>query len=161
MLFPLVTVASLRVSLTKDSKRTFTVLTQDMRTHESIEQGVQVEYDHAMGRPNPKDEEVLMGLIEISRQQGHATRELKFELDTLISLLQWHSWKWYKKRVETALRRWSVIKFTFEKGRYDETAGWLPHTLSVLSRLELDKSPYVVEWSELCRGESAWFQCAV
>jgi len=148
VLFPLVAVASLRPSLTKEAHQRFNVLTQTPQTKEWFEQRVEVGHDAELGYPNPMDEVVLMGLIEISRLQQHASGPITTTQDQILEVLRWRRWAWYHKRLDKALQRWSKVTLKFETAKFDLAGRGIPGTIPILASAETKGETYVFEWSE-------------
>ena len=148
ILFALMTVSTLRVSLNKQTRQQFKVYTLDPRDRQRVEQKVEIEFAESHGLPNPTDEIILLGLVELTRFGQHGRQTLQFPLSALIDVLQWHQWSAYKNRMETSLNRWAQIKLTFQKGCWEETKEqWNPYTIGIFNKVEFQDKEVLVEWS--------------
>ncbi|HMO19188.1 MAG TPA: replication initiator protein A [Oligoflexia bacterium] len=67
------------------------------------------------GLPRALDEEVILGLIQISNRQGFKDKKVHFSSYELIKLLGWSDSTKSYKRIEEALNRWISITLFYDK----------------------------------------------
>ena len=58
------------------------------------------------GLPTARDDEVILGLLQLSRLQGFADRRVAFTRYQLIRLLGWRDESKSYERIEKSLNRW-------------------------------------------------------
>jgi hypothetical protein len=67
------------------------------------------------GLPRALDEEVILGLIQLSNRQGFSDKKVYFSSYELIKLLGWNDSSKSYKRIEEALNRWISITLFYDK----------------------------------------------
>lgn len=90
------------------------------------------------GLPTARDDEVILGLIQLSRMQGFADRKVPFTRYQLIQLLGWrHEGKSYQ-RIETSLNRWLGVTLYYKNAWRDrKNACWVDEKFHILDNVTL------------------------
>ncbi|MFO1459291.1 MAG: replication initiator protein A [Verrucomicrobiota bacterium] len=90
------------------------------------------------GLPTARDDEVILGLIQLSRMQGFADRKVAFTRYQLIQLLGWrHEGKSYQ-RIETSLNRWLGVTLYYKNAWRDrKNACWVDEKFHILDNVTL------------------------
>src|SRR5262245_31285881 len=68
----------------------------------------------AFGLPTERDDEVLLGLIQLTRQRGFAERKVSFTRHELLRLLGWRGTTRNYARVEESLNRWTGVTLYYD-----------------------------------------------
>ena len=84
--------------------------TWDKGRNEWITRQLTVTGSNAHGLPTEKDDEVLLGLIQLTRLRGFADRKVFFTRHELIRVLGWRDDSKSYARVEASLNRWTDRK---------------------------------------------------
>ena len=93
--------------------------------------------DH-YGLPTALDDEVILGLIQLTRQNGFSSRHVFFSRYELIRLLGWRNEGKSYSRLETSLRRWLGVTFYYENAWWDKKAGtWVNESFHLLERVSI------------------------
>ena len=93
--------------------------------------------DH-YGLPTTLDDEVILGLIQLTRQNDFGDRRVFFSRYELIRLLGWRNEGKSYSRLETSLRRWLGVTFYYENAWWDKKAGaWVNESFHLLERVSI------------------------
>ena len=93
--------------------------------------------DH-YGLPTALDDEVILGLIQLTGQNDFSSRHVFFSRYELIRLLGWRNEGKSYSRLETSLRRWLGVTFYYENAWWDKKAGaWVNESFHLLERVSL------------------------
>ncbi len=110
--------------------------------------------DH-YGLPTAKDEDVLLGCLQLSSLMGFRTREVHFSRYELLKLLRWRDQGNYYSRLATSLRRWKGVTIYSNRAFYDHgRKSWVNRDFGILDNL------YIYEREESERAPapaSSWF----
>ncbi len=71
------------------------------------------------GLPTALDDEVILGLLQLSRQEDFADRRVRFTRRSLIRLLGWRDEGKSYQRLETSLKRWLGVTLYYERAWWD------------------------------------------
>jgi hypothetical protein len=94
-----------------------------------------------LGLPTSTDDEVLLGLIQLSKLQGFESRKVYFTRYQLLRLLGWAVNGQNYDRIKTALKRWSGVTLLYDGAWRDQSAGrWGDGAFHVLDNFDLDPS---------------------
>src|SRR5580658_9977937 len=97
----------------------------------------------AYGLPTALDDEVLLGLIQLTRQRAFADRKVPFTRHELLRLLDWSDDSKNYRRLEESLNRWTGVTL------YYQNAWW-----NRLRKCWVDEKFHVLDNVWLChRGE--------
>ncbi|MFO0887989.1 MAG: replication initiator protein A [Isosphaeraceae bacterium] len=91
------------------------------------------------GLPTPLDDEVLVGLIQLTKRRSNFTdARVHFSRYELIELLGWPQSGQSYRRIEEALHRWVGVVLMYEKAWWDNTAkSWVDEQFHVLDNVTL------------------------
>ena len=94
---------------------------------------------HKHGLPTPLDDEVLVGLIQITKRRSNFTDpRVHFSRYELIELLGWPQSGQSYRRIEEALHRWVGVVLMYEKAWWDNAAkSWVDEQFHVLDNVTL------------------------
>ncbi len=94
---------------------------------------------HKHGLPTSLDDEVLVGLIQLTKRRSNFTdARVHFSRYELIELLGWPQSGQSYRRIEEALHRWVGVVLMYEKAWWDNTAkSWVDEQFHVLDNVTL------------------------
>lgn len=93
--------------------------------------------DH-YGLPRALDEEVILGLIQLSNRQGFKDKKVYFSSYELIKLLGWNDSSKSYKRIEEALNRWISITLFYDKAWWSKSEQcWVNEKFHILESLTI------------------------
>lgn len=110
----------------------------DERRGETITRQLTITGSDAYGLPTALDDEVLLGLIQLSRLGQFADRTVRFTRYQLIQLLGWrHESKSYE-RIEASLNRWTGVTLYYQRAWWNKAKGcWVDEKFHVLDNVRL------------------------
>lgn len=92
----------------------------------------------AHGLPTALDDEVLLGLIQLSKLQHFAQREVHFTRYQLIQVLGWRAESKSYERIEESLNRWTGVTLYYKNAwRSKADQCWVDETFHVLDNVTL------------------------
>ena len=110
----------------------------DKSSGEWITRQLLVTGSDAYGLPTELDDEVLLGLIQLSRRRGFADRKVPFTRHELIRLLDWRDESKSYQRIEASLNRWTGVTLYYNKAWWNKTRGcWVDEKFHVLDNVWL------------------------
>lgn len=93
--------------------------------------------DH-FGLPTALDDEVVLGLIQLTRQNDFRDKRVFFSRYELIRLLGWRNEGKSYTRLETSLKRWLGVTFYYENAWWDKrTDSWVNESFHLLERVSI------------------------
>ena len=94
---------------------------------------------HKHGLPTSLDDEVLVGLIQLTKRRSNFTdAKVPFSRYELIELLGWPQSGQSYRRIEEALHRWVGVVLMYENAWWDNTAkSWVDEKFHVLDNVTL------------------------
>ncbi len=88
------------------------------------------------GLPTALDDEVLLGLMQLSCDRGFVDRKVHFSRYELIKLLGWRDESKSYKRVEESLNRWTGVTLQYQKAWWSkEEQCWVNETFHVIDQV--------------------------
>jgi Replication initiator protein A len=118
----------------------------DERRGQTIARKLTITGSDAFGLPTALDDEVLLGLIQISKLRGFADRKVPFTRYQLIETLGWRNETKSYRRVEESLNRWTGVTLYFQNAWWNKTR-----------RCWVDEKFHVLDNVWLChRSDSIW-----
>jgi len=88
------------------------------------------------GLPTALDDEVLLGLMQLSCDQGFTDRKVHFSRYELIKLLGWRDESKSYKRIEDSLNRWTGVTLQYRKAWWSkEEQCWVNETFHVIDQV--------------------------
>lgn len=130
---------------------------RDQSTGEVVVRKVTITAPPKYGLPTVKDEEVLLGLLAITKQKnnfGECT--VHFSRRELISLLGWNDQGYSYQRLIESLERWASVFFKYENGWWDNLRKeWVDISFHVVNSVRVNKptknpgsGKVVIEWGK-------------
>lgn len=110
----------------------------DKGRNEYITRQLTVTGSDAYGLPTEKDDEVLLGLIQLTRAHGFMERKVAFTRHELIRLLGWRDDSKSYARVEASLNRWTGVTLYYNKAWWNkERRCWMDEKFHILDNVWL------------------------
>ncbi len=110
----------------------------DKGRNEYITRQLTVTGSDAYGLPTEKDDEVLLGLIQLTRARGFMERKVAFTRHELIRLLGWRDDSKSYARVEASLNRWTGVTLYYNKAWWNkERKCWMDEKFHILDNVWL------------------------
>lgn len=110
----------------------------DKSRGEHVTRQLTVTGSDAFGLPTALDDEVLLGLIQLSRQHGFADRKVSFTRYQLIRLLGWRDDTKTYDRLEESLNRWTGVTLFYRNAWWDKRRGcWVDEKFHVIDNVWL------------------------
>ena len=96
------------------------------------------------GLPTAKDDEVILGLIQLTRKANNfAERTVNFSRSELIELLHWPHKGQSFKRLALSFDRWASVYLSYEKAWYDNVRkSWIDEKFHILDYIS------IYDWEE-------------
>jgi hypothetical protein len=135
--FPLTTLAHRAPADCK--KLVFKDRIRDQGTGEVITRRLTILASEEFGLPTSLDDDVLVGLIQITKRTNNFTeRTVRFSRYALIELLGWPDNGQSYTRVEESLKRWLGVTLLYEKAWWDkEEKAWVDEHFHVIDNVTL------------------------
>lgn len=138
--FPL---ASLDDRLPKDQK---TLVFEDQITARGVPvtRRLTISASDKYGLPTALDDEVILGLIQLTRLKGFAQKRVEFTRYELIRLLGWREEGKSYQRIDESLKRWLGVSLYYDKAWWDkEEKSWVSESFHILDNVTLyDRERY-------------------
>ena len=110
----------------------------DKGRNEWITRQLTVTGSDAYGLPTELDDEVLLGLIQLTRLHGFADRKVPFTRHELIRMLGWRDDSKSYARVEASLNRWTGVTLFYNKAWWNkERKCWMDEKFHILDNVWL------------------------
>jgi len=88
------------------------------------------------GLPTALDDEVILGLIQLTQETGFLDRRVFFSRYRLLRVLGWRNEGKSYRRLEISLRRWLGVTFYYEKAWWDKAAqAWVNEYFHILEQV--------------------------
>jgi len=110
----------------------------DSGRSEMITRRLTITASEKFGLPTSLDDEVILGLIQLSKKSRFSDRKVNFSRYQLIQELGWrHEGRSYE-RLEKSLKRWLTVTLHYEKAWWDkEVQSWVDESFHILDNLTL------------------------
>ena len=96
------------------------------------------------GLPTAIDDEVILGLVQVTKAAGFADRRVRFSRYQLIHLLGWRDEGRSYRRLEQSLKRWLGVTLYYENAWWDKAQKrWVDAHFHLLDELVLYRRPDV------------------
>lgn len=122
---------------------TFESTIYDQSIKKEVPRTLTISASDKYGLPTSLDEEVLLGLIQLSSEKGFEDRKTYFTRYELINLLGWKKNGQSYERLEQALKRWVGVTLYFDKAwwskQYQSWGSKNFHVIEDLSLLDSDE----------------------
>ena len=126
----------------------------DQRTGKPVTRKLTISASDRFGLPTAMDQEVIVGLIQLTSQDGFQSRSVPFSRYRLIRLLDWRDEGRSYERITTSLNRWAGVTLYFENAWWNkERSRWVSETFHIIERVtghvgrESDESSFT--WNEV------------
>jgi hypothetical protein len=138
--FPL---ASLDDRLPKDQK---TLVFEDVITvkGEPVTRRLTISASDKYGLPTALDDEVILGLVQLTRLRGFAEKRVQFTRYELIRLLGWRDEGKSYQRIDESLKRWLGVSLYYDKAWWDkDEKSWVSESFHIVDNVTLyDRERY-------------------
>ncbi len=134
--FPL---ASLSTALPKEQKTLeFTDEIFDKSVNKRVQRKLTITASDKYGLPTATDEEVILGLIQLSAQADFPDRRVFFTRYELLKLLGWADSARNYQRLEQSLNRWLGVTLYYEKAWWSkEEQSWVNEGFHILDHVQV------------------------
>lgn len=96
----------------------------DWKTGKEVRQRVCITGSDKFGLPTPKDEDVLLALVQLTKLANNFTSpEVWFIKRQIIELLGWENRGWAYDRIEESLHRWKGVQIHYWNAWHDKALG--------------------------------------
>jgi hypothetical protein len=94
------------------------------------------------GLPTALDDEVVLGLIQITRSAAFRSRQIAFSRYELLHILGWRDEGKSYRRLETSLKRWLGVTLYYDRAWWDkDQQTWVDENFHILNRVVLYHQP--------------------
>jgi hypothetical protein len=130
----------------------------DEKNGKHLARKLTISADEANGLPTAVDDDVILGLIQITKLVNNFTsREVEFRRLDLIELLGWPDSGDSYRRLATSLKRWLSVTLLYENAWRDNRKGaWTTKGFHILDNIELNDSRAVGPRGELFPSKIIW-----
>jgi len=134
--FPL---ASLTTTIPKGQKTLeFTDEIFDKARNERVTRKLTITASDKFGLPTAIDDEVILGLIQLSAQRDFADRRVHFSRYELLKLLNWSDESKNYKRLEQSLKRWLGVTLYYDKAWWSkEEQSWVSEGFHLIDHVQI------------------------
>lgn len=92
------------------------------------------------GLPTTLDDQVMFGLLQLTRLRNFESPTIEFTRAELIKILRWPEENYYYRRIEESLTRWVGTTLHYENAWRDKRTGeWVTVTFHLIDRAEIRK----------------------
>ena len=106
-----------------------------------VQRKLEIEGSETYGLPTAKDDEVILALIQLSKQQDFRTRKVEFTRYELIDLLGWSQSGQSYTRIELSLQRWVSVTLRYENAWWDKSEErWTSGAFHIIDDFEINDS---------------------
>ena len=134
--FPL---ASLAKQIDPNQKTlSFTDEVWDRSKNAAVKRTLTISASSDHGLPMPLDDEVILGLMQLSSKDDFANRSVKFSRRKLLQILGWRLDTKNFARIEESLLRWLGVTLHYEKAWWNkEKQSWVDESFHILDRVTI------------------------
>src|SRR5580698_5518248 len=134
--FPL---ASLSTSLPKDQKTLeFTDEIFDKSLNKRVQRKLTITASDKYGLPTAMDDEVILGLIQLTGKREFSERKVLFTRYELLRLLNWTDDTRNYNRLEQSLNRWLGVTLYYDKAWWSkEEQSWVDEGFHILDQVTI------------------------
>jgi hypothetical protein len=114
--------------------------TFDRSTGKLVKRSLTITASDAYGLPTAADDEILLGLVQLSRQQGFISPRVYFTVYQLLRIIGWQTSTKNYRRVNDALNRWLGVSLYYDNAWRDKaTNQWVNQKFHFLDNVEIYK----------------------
>ena len=130
----------------------------DEKAGKHLTRKLTVSADEAHGLPTAVDNDVILGLIQLTKMVNQFTsREVEFSRLDLIRLLGWPDSGDSYRRLTVSLKRWLSVTLLYENAWRDNRKGaWVTKGFHILDNIELNDTRTVSVQGELFPSKIIW-----
>lgn len=112
---------------------------RDHHSGQPVTRKLVVQGTERLGLPTAKDDEVLLGLIQLTRQKNNfSQRKIQFSRYELLRLIEWRDEGKNYHRLDESLHRWASVYLSYEKAWWDNRRkSWVDEGFHILERVSL------------------------
>ena len=153
--FPLSSVADRFLDGRKTVVFSDRVWDRDRRQHVARE--LAISGSDRYGLPTAKDEDVLLGCLQLTRMADFRSREVQFSRYELLKLLRWPDESKYYQRLANSLRRWKGVTLFSDRAFYDHgRKSWVNRDFGVFDNLYFYEREAATKLSVPARSWFTW-----
>ncbi|HIL71103.1 MAG TPA: hypothetical protein EYG38_14800, partial [Verrucomicrobia bacterium] len=123
----------------------------DAKTGELVPRKLVITGSDEYGLPTSFDDEVILGLLNLSRIQGFMERVVTFNRHQIIAVLGWSNQEYYYDRIKESINRWLGVSFYYDNTWRDKGEGtWESGGFHLVDNVTWGKNgePSTVTWNE-------------
>jgi hypothetical protein len=123
----------------------------DAKTGELVPRKLVITGSDEYGLPTSFDDEVILGLLNLSRMQGFMERVVTFNRHQIIAVLGWSNQEYYYDRIKESINRWLGVSLYYDNAWRDKGAGtWKSGGFHLVDNVNWGKNgePSTVTWNE-------------
>lgn len=125
----------------------------DPSTNKPVTRTLVITAADKFGLPTALDDEVLLGLIQLSCAKGFADRKVHFSRYELIKLLGWRDESKSYRRVEESLYRWAGVTLHYRKAWWSkEERCWVNETFHVIDQVTVFDRERIERRRKMAKG---------
>ncbi|RIK77026.1 MAG: replication initiator protein A [Planctomycetota bacterium] len=114
----------------------------DRQARQRVVRRLTISASDRYGLPTALDDEVILGLVQLTRQAHFADRHVAFSRYELINLLAWRQEGKSYRRLDQSLRRWLGVTLYYDKAWWDKQANcWIDAAFHLLDQITLARRP--------------------
>lgn len=134
-------IAALSNRVDQDTKTiVFEDSTFDQASGQIIKRSLTITASDAFGLPTASDDEVLLGLIQLTRQAGFTSPKVYFTPYRLMQILGWQPTTKNYRRLSDALNRWLGVSLFYDNAWRDRRSGqWVDQKFHFLDNVSIHK----------------------
>ncbi len=127
----------------------------DPSTNKTVPRTLVITAADKFGLPTAIDDEVLLGLMQVSCDQNFADRKVHFSRYELIKLLGWRDESKSYKRIEESLNRWTGVTLQYKKAWWSkEEQCWVSETFHVIDQVTVFDRERLERRRKMAKGGS-------
>ena len=110
----------------------------DTKTGEMVTRKLTITASNEYGLPTALDDEVILGLVQLSKLQGFSGRKVNFTRYQLLKVLGWRNESKSYERLEKALNRWVGVTLYYKNAWWSrEEQCWVDEKFHILDNVSL------------------------
>ena len=110
----------------------------DKRANQQVTRRLTIAASDRYGLPTALDDEVILGLVQLSRQARFASPRIDFSKYELIQTLGWRQEGKSYRRIDESLKRWLGVALYYEKAWWDKRAEcWIDAGFHLIEQISL------------------------
>ena len=135
------------------TKLVFTDRIPHPKTREPVDRGFTIAPSAEYGFPTALDDEVILGLVQLSKLNDFASPDVSFSRYELVKVLGWSDQGWSYRRLDESVRRWMGVTLYYENAWWDvEQEDWVSEYFHIIDNAKLHqrkRSPISITWNSV------------